>query len=246
MKMDVSTNLEAQKSKYPSINVEKPIPLQFDLGLLAGFDTNAMDEGSLRNNTDSYLKECTRDNTQLLINQIFQLPIDFSQNIGVLAELPEPTTVIPREKPVPKPKPLTRWEKFARSKGIKHRRKDKMIFDKASGEWVPRWGYKGANDDGANDWLIPVPNNADPFEDQFAKLREAKKERILKNEKRRRRNAEEAQAMLQPPTNNSDTRTARKLELQRQIATSKTATASYGRFDEPLEGEPKMKGVKGK
>ena len=27
-------------------------------------------------------------------------------------ELPEPNVVLPREKPVPKPKPLTKWEKF--------------------------------------------------------------------------------------------------------------------------------------
>ena len=27
-------------------------------------------------------------------------------------ELPEPNVVLPREKPVPKPKQLTKWEKF--------------------------------------------------------------------------------------------------------------------------------------
>jgi len=35
-----------------------------------------------------------------------------------------------------------------------------MVYDEATGDWVPRWGYKGINDDGANDWLIPVPDNA--------------------------------------------------------------------------------------
>ena len=34
-----------------------------------------------------------------------------------------------------------------------------MIYDEATGEWVPRWGYKGTNDDGANDWLIPISQN---------------------------------------------------------------------------------------
>ncbi|CAG8497019.1 14528_t:CDS:2 [Acaulospora morrowiae] len=244
--MDVSANLEAQKSKYPSINVEKPIPLQFDLGLLAAFDTNAVDEAELKKDENTYLKKCTRDNTQLLINQLFKLPVDSSQNVGLLIELPDPVTAIPREKPLPKSKPLTRWEKFAKAKGIQHRRKDRKIFDEASGEWVSRWGYKGVNDDGANDWLIPVPDNSDPYEDQFAKMREAKRERILKNEKRHRRNVEEAQTTLQPSNNKSDARTARKLELQQQIVTSKTATASYGRFDKPLDGDSKMKGKKGK
>lgn len=38
-----------------------------------------------------------------------------------------------------------------------------MVYDEATGEWVPRWGYKGTNDDGANDWLIPVPQNDGNF-----------------------------------------------------------------------------------
>jgi len=162
-----------------------------------------------------------------------------------MAELPEQVTVIPREKPLPKPKPPTRWEKFAKAKGIQHRKKSKMVYDEATGEWVSRWGYKGTNDDGANDWLIPVPQNDDPFEDQFSKRREAKKERIAKNEARHRKNIGEAEATLNQPKG-ADTRSLRKVELQRQIAISKTATASIGKYDKPLEGELKLKGVKRK
>jgi regulator of ribosome biosynthesis len=62
-------------------------------------------------------------------------------------------------KKLPKPKPPTRWERFAKAKGIQHRKKNKMIYDEATGEWVSRWGYKGTNDDGINDWLIPVSQN---------------------------------------------------------------------------------------
>ncbi|CAB4375806.1 RRS1-domain-containing protein [Rhizophagus irregularis] len=242
--MDFSDQLETQKSKYKSITVERPIPLQYDLALLAAFDTNALDESRLKNDTDNYLKEYTRDGTQLLINQIFKLPITTS-DLGKLAELPEQITVIPREKPLPKLKPPTRWEKFAKAKGIQHRNKNKMIYDEATGEWVPRWGYKGTNGDGANDWLIPVPQNDDPFEDQFSKRREAKKERIAKNEARHRRNIEESEAALNQ-TKGADARSLRKGELQRQIAISKSATASIGKFDKTLKGELKLKGVKRK
>jgi len=232
------------KSKYKSITVEKPIPLQYDLALLAAFDTNALDESRLKNDADNYLKEYTRDGTQLIINQIFKLPIT-SSDLGIMAELPEQVTVIPREKPLPKPKPPTRWERFAKAKGIQHHKKSKMVYDEATGEWVSRWGYKGTNDDGANDWLIPVPQNGDPFEDQFSKRREAKKGRISKNEVRHRRNIEEADAASNQPKG-ADARSLRKVELQRQIAISKTATASIGKFDKPLEGELKLKGVKRK
>ncbi|CAG8521300.1 6115_t:CDS:2 [Diversispora eburnea] len=173
----------------------------------------------ISNTADEYLKEYTRDGTQLLINQIFQSSLNSSES-GIAVTLPDPITAIPREKPIPKPKPLTRWEKFAKAKGIHHRKKDKLIFDKNTGEWVPRWGYKGTNHDGADDWLIPVPDNTD----QFANRREVKKQRISKNEARH----------------------PLKEELQKTILMSKTSTASNGKFDKVLEGEPKIKGVKRK
>ena len=36
---------------------------------------------------------------------------------------------LPREKPVPKPRPPTKWEKYAREKGINKRKKDKKVWD---------------------------------------------------------------------------------------------------------------------
>jgi regulator of ribosome biosynthesis len=31
-----------------------------------------------------------------------------------------------------------------------------MVYDEASGEWVPKWGYKGANKAGEDDWIVEV------------------------------------------------------------------------------------------
>jgi regulator of ribosome biosynthesis len=31
-----------------------------------------------------------------------------------------------------------------------------MQYDEATGEWVPKWGYKGANKAGENDWIVEV------------------------------------------------------------------------------------------
>lgn len=71
---------------------------------------------------------------------------------GVLAQLPAPTHPIPRkteplifagEKPVPpSEKPLTKWEEYAKIKGIKSRKKDRMEFDDRLGLNRPRWGFK--------------------------------------------------------------------------------------------------------
>ena len=54
----------------------------------------------------------------------FSLPTKPTQHYGVDALLPEPTTPIPREKPVPpQEKALTKWEEYAKIKGIKNRKK---------------------------------------------------------------------------------------------------------------------------
>jgi regulator of ribosome biosynthesis len=50
--------------------------------------------------------------TQALVGQLFALPSEAVQG-GRLAHLPAPSSALPREKPIPKPKPLTKWQKFA-------------------------------------------------------------------------------------------------------------------------------------
>ena len=100
-----------------------------------------------------------RDGVQTLIAALFSLPTTSSQD-GPLAQLPPPTTQLPRAKPLPKPKPLTKWEQFAKAKGISHRKKEKKVWDEEKQEWVDRWGWKGANKKEEVQWLTPVPANA--------------------------------------------------------------------------------------
>ncbi|KAF9130582.1 Rhodanese- sulfurtransferase [Mortierella sp. 14UC] len=253
--MDVSGVLEAHKQKFKSVSVEgKVIPLEYDLGLLTTYDQNPVNESELKRNKEEYLQSLSRDNAQLLFNEIFQLPT-ISDDNGVMAMLPVPTTLLPREKPLPKPKPETRWEKFAKAKGIVNRKKERMVYDDNSGEYKPRWGYKGINDDGSKDWIIEVPSGANPMEDQYEARREAKKERIDKNEKRRQRNMEEgavASKMDQKTVNKGErpnmdnARAMKRKELENQIMISKNSTASAGKFDEAIKGDMKPKGIKRK
>ncbi|KAF9898028.1 Rhodanese- sulfurtransferase, partial [Lobosporangium transversale] len=203
-------------------------------------------------NKDEYLQSLSRDNAQLLFNEIFQLPT-ISDDNGVMAMLPTPTTLLPREKPLPKPKPETRWEKFAKAKGIVKRKKERMVFDETSGEYKPRWGYKAINDDGTKDWLIEVPAGANPMDDQYEARREAKKERIDRNEKRHQRNMEEAAvaSKLDRKTvnkgerpNMDNARAMKRKELESQILITKNSTASVGKFDKAIEGDLKPRGIK--
>merc|ERR1711974_68155 len=102
---------------------------------------------------------------------------------AVTAKFPPPTCVLPREKPVPKPKVMTKWEKYAKEKGIvKKKKKDRMVWDDVVQKWVPQFGYKKIRVEEEKNWMIPLKSNADPEEDPFQKLAQEKSERVAKNE----------------------------------------------------------------
>jgi len=59
---------------------------------------------------------------------MFQLPVTPS-SLGPIAALPPPTFQCPREKPLPKVKADTKWEQFRKEKGIKKRKRSRMVWD---------------------------------------------------------------------------------------------------------------------
>lgn len=137
------------------VTVTKPIPYTFDLGNLLCNDFNPLPSKP----TNAELTAVARDCAQALINQLLTTcPITSHPTDGVLLTLPPPTTPLPREKPLPAEKKETTWEKFAKKKGIKDKKKGegKMVYDEEKGEWVPKWGYKGRNKDGEGDWIVEV------------------------------------------------------------------------------------------
>lgn len=250
----------ASTSKYKPTTVdESPTPYQFDLGLLTCINPNPLPSSTL---TSDILSSRTRDGVQSLINKIFTLPTTRDPEYGPLAALPAFTSKLPREKSMPKPKPLTKWEKFAKQKGIQSRKKDKMIYDENIGEWVPRWGYKGANKDLEEQWIHELKNNGNTDIDP---AKTAKKERLAKKEKNeKQRLGNLARAAASTAASSSSTgkgglgdanaaklaraaaREKRKVELEADVLRSRVSTASMGRFDKTLKGEQKQKGVKRK
>lgn len=66
----------------------------------------------------------TRENVQLLINKVWDLPIERTDEV-IMATLPKPEYVLPRSRVIPKPKPLTKWQLFAKQKGIQTKKKGK-------------------------------------------------------------------------------------------------------------------------
>jgi len=216
---------------------------QFDLNLLLATDLNELNATALkdRNQCDKYLKELARDNMQLLMNGIFELPIQSNQ-VGIMATLPARITQLPREKPLPVAKPMTKWEKFAKAKGIQKRKKDRMVYNEETGEYAPAWGGQAKNDDGSKDWLVEVPTDADPTEDQFSAKRSLKKQRIEKNKKQQMKNTE-----ANSKESNSKIVQDLKKTRNRELGIAQSSSASMGKFDKKLENEKvAKKGVRRK
>ncbi|KAH9482496.1 Ribosome biogenesis regulatory protein-like protein [Psilocybe cubensis] len=234
--MDVSNILASHASKFKSVTVEKETPLEIDTGLLLVSDPNPIEQDSYKENLEEHLQSLARDGAQALISALFSLPTKQSPD-GPLAVLPPPVFQLPRAKPLPKPKPQTKWEKFAAAKGIQHKVRDKKVWDEEKQEWVNRWGRNGKNREVEEQWIHEVPLNADVDYDPRKAARDERKQRIAKNEKKHQQNLARAGAV---------SRDERKAEIEKTLATTRISTASMGKFDKRLEGEKKIRGVKRK
>ena len=106
-----------------------------------------------------------------------------------MAVLPKESTRIPREKRIPEVKEDTKWEKFAKEKGIKKQKKERMVWDEVRQEFAPRWGYKRA-DGGVEDLaVIEIKQGQDPYADPYAEARKEKTANRNKNLSQQIRNS---------------------------------------------------------
>jgi len=230
------------------------------LGNLTVFDANPVPSKKDAKQREAWIQHNARDVTQVLVNHIFSLPTESTEE-GFFAMLPDIVTPLPREKPVPKEKTLTRWEKFAKAKGINKTKKSRVEFDEGLGEFVPKYGFRGVKqgrnpDLVPNDWLVEVPDSLTkpvvdtPEEDQFSRIKKAKKERVEKNQKLQRRNQEEAANSAAAgiaafaSRDTAQNRATLKTQLDKALKVTKVSTASLGRFDKSLkrpEGDVKLK-----
>lgn len=160
------------------VTVTKPTPYNYDLAHLCGTDPNTLPTPSATTHTLSPadLQSLARDGAQSLINTLLthcdiqstpEGPT-ISLSLRPTSEVESQPTLLPRWKPLPKPKQPTKWETFAKKKGIgkfggnmtggaklEDRRKN-MVYDEKSGEWVKKWGYKGKNKGTDGDWLVEL------------------------------------------------------------------------------------------
>ncbi|EFJ46846.1 hypothetical protein VOLCADRAFT_118049 [Volvox carteri f. nagariensis] len=232
--------------------------LDFDIGNLSAYDPAPLDMARLTVDPDGMCAEIARGITQALVTQLFNLPAEAVRG-GRLANLPAPTTQLPRALPVPKAKPLTKWQQFAAKKGIVKRKRSKLAYDDTTGEWRRRYGYKRLNDD--NDIPIIEAKATDkPGEDPFAALAAEKRERVKANRASQLANLKQVAKRVGAGALPASLRLAatlpgeggkkvgkgmdkslRRKELKQDIKSASRlagiSTASIGKFDKRLAGE---------
>ncbi|KIW42484.1 uncharacterized protein PV06_06030 [Exophiala oligosperma] len=205
-----SVDISSSNSDRLPTTVEKPTPYTYDLAYLTATDPNPLPSTSAllsqsytARNTS--LQSVARDGAQTLLNTLLTTCSITSTPDGLLMTLPPPVTQLPRWKPLPKPKAPTKWELFARKKGIGkyagnlhggaalEDRKKNLVYDEETGEWVKKWGYKGRNKAAENEWLVELDDDKAARESEGKNVRtEGRRERVerMRRQDRRQRNNE--------------------------------------------------------
>lgn len=223
-------------------DIQVPPGFEVDLGNLAAFDKRVGLEGSLAEQAQQGLEH--------LVRALFSLPVT-ETDVGKFIELPKCTFHFPRAQPVPKEKPLTKWERFAKEKGIQKKRRDRLVLDEATGEYVPRYG-KGSKNALDKDIILPHKESMGDGYDPFAQKRKEKKQRITENKKKNAANIGRAtksrRAQIQPiqaldvgKAGASGKKYLPKKGLKDSLSIAQRSTASAGRFDKKVANEPKAR-----
>jgi len=248
-KVDARALLAQREAREPTREAHAD-SLTYDLGRLAAFDRAAVNTEEFRRDSNSYVSSCAKTNVELLLKHIFHTPREEGAD-GSFAILPAAVYPLPRAQPLPKPRPPTRWEKFAAEKGIQKRKKDTWVYDQKEKEWKTQYGYKRATTE-SDDWVKEHNPNDDPSEDPFAKAKRQKKERVDKQHQREERNIlerENPEAARQLFSHAPKKLTYEEKQQKRAVAASalsvaQVSTGSLGKFDERLKGEKTPKPLK--
>jgi len=247
----MATGGDAAAAAPKSTQPEKEDNLTYCLAHLAAFDI-----APLHPKVD--LLKQTRDNVQLLVNKIFGLQREDTEE-GPTAMIPlEEGFRLPRTRPIPKVKPETRWEKFMKERRMEKRKRSRLIFDETSGDWKPRYGFNSGkqNEERANG-IMEVKTGHDSYANPFEKAKAEKSLGAAKQKMREVRNRVEAAGSrlkaAAPDLNvgmRSGAESAKRgpAGLKEALRRAQTSSASAGKFDRaaPFENtnlQPKKRKV---
>lgn len=226
----------APKSSAP----EKEDNLTYALAHLAAFDIAPL-------HPKADLVAQTRDNVQFLVNKVFGLKREDTEEGAVVIIPPEEGFRLPRCRPIPKVKPETRWDKFMKERRMEKRKRSRMIFDETSGDWKPRYGFKSAkqNEDRAQG-IMEVKTGHDSMANPFDKKKAEGKLIAAKQKMREVRNrVEAAGSRLSAAAPNldvgmragGDAAKRGAAGLKEALRRAQTSSASAGKFDRAAPNE---------
>ncbi|CAK9290300.1 unnamed protein product [Gordionus sp. m RMFG-2023] len=210
----------------------------FDIGNLLVYNPAPI-FSNIKNYND-IIRDITHANVKQLLNRINKLESERKEDV-IVVKLPPCETRLPREKRIPIAKPNTKWEAFAKSKGIKDKKKERMVFDEVTKSWKPAWGYNRANDEKTKNWLIELPDNANPFDDAFAlkqQKRVASDKKIERAQMNNAKRAKIATGLNQPFNQISSSFSSNKEHLNKSLKEAHQATASMGKFSAKINPFP--------
>lgn len=99
--------------------------------------------------------------------------------------------VVPAEYTLPRriseEKEKTKWEKFAEEKGIKKKKKSRMVFSEKFNKWLPRYGSRSEQN-------LVLQGGVVEVEQSMSKMINQKKARALKNKKNAEKNKKNKRA----------------------------------------------------
>lgn len=143
---------------------------------------------------EDFLLRKTSEGCQKLLAGLWSLPSE-KTDVGPLTRLPDHFVVaLPREMPPPPLKAETRWEKFAKERGIAPKgKRSRKVFDETVGEWRYLTGRQKAGGSASDEWpIMEVGGNDDPYADPWEKKRDERRAKVEKNLENRLRNREKA------------------------------------------------------
>lgn len=240
----------------------------YDLGALVYYDST-----SYQNLNEEELEAKAKQNT----NKFFQAMFDYKKKQPekrVLefetpfysVTLPPVEERLPRLVPPPKPKPLTKWEKFRKERGLAPRkRRERKVFDPVTKRWVRRFGYKSIKklQESRTAVIVAKPGeeHIDPFEKMAVEKKfmlEKEKLKSLNNQMRaagvnmkllrEKKGVYDKGSVERGPKKKREMKEKRKDRemLKNTLKNSQISTASMGIYDKKATKDEKNLGVRKK
>jgi len=209
----------------------------YDLGNLMMVDTHSFDGLN-----EKEIIEKANKNYEGILQALIALkdksePKDFDRPI-LEVTLPPKMLEFPRQKPIPKPKPLTKWEKFRLQKGLRpHQKKPRLVYDEITKSWVPRFGFRSKKhiEDSATGIVEDNTGISLSEVDPFVARKEQKKLQMEKQKLREIKNKIAAAKSEKA-----------KEEIGEALKIARRSTASMGKFDKKSKNEKPAKPQKEK